>query len=73
MKPLCDTSIIHYIYCLQTGTYNLSDCVFGHYSKEKLKFVDFSCFAVYALSLHPNAQTFEIDGHAASVLYQYSV
>ena len=38
--------------------------------KEKLKFVDFSCFAVYALNLHPNAQTFEIDGRAASGLYQ---
>ena len=70
MRTLCDTSMIHCIRCLQTGTYNLPGCVCGHNHKGKLKFADFTCSAVYALTLHQNTQTFEIESRAASVLYQ---
>ena len=35
--------------------------------KKKLEFVNFCFLPVYASKLHPDATTFEINGHEASV------
>ena len=39
--------------------------------KKKVKFVNFAFLPVYAPKLHPDAPTFKINGHEASVWYQY--
>ena len=39
--------------------------------KQKFRFAIFACFPVYAPKLHPDAHTFEINGHEASMWYHY--
>ena len=46
----------------------MSGTVFDNNHKEqKLKFVDFVCFLVYAPLLNPDAPTFQINDHEAFV------
>ena len=69
MRPLSDPNMNIYILCEQTDPYNLSGNVFGYNRKEiiKLDFVDFSLHSDYAPKLRPDAPTFQINGHEASV------
>ena len=56
-----------YIWCEQIDRYNLFGNVFGYNREEKTQICRFLFAAVYAPKLHPNAPTFEINGHEASV------
>ena len=56
--------MMNYIVCEQIDPYDLSGNLFGYNHKEKNKFVDFRL-------LTQDALTFEINGHEASVWYQY--
>ena len=38
---------------------------------KNIKFVDFGPLLIYAPKLHPDALTFELNGHEAYVWYQY--
>ena len=68
MKPLCDTNMMNYISCEQIDPYNLSGNVFSYNRKEKKSNLSiFSCLLIYAPKLHPDALTFEQNGHEAYV------
>ena len=130
LTPLCNSSMMDYIWCEQINRYNLSGNVFGYSHEEKTQiyrflhaavyapkcpdfcnkwswchcvipiwwitygvnkstgitylvmYLDnreeknsnlsiFACLLVYAPKLHPAVSTIEINGHEASVLYQY--
>ena len=60
----------YYIYCEQMDPYTLSDNVFG-YNKKKSNLSIFACLLIYAPKLHSDALTLELNGHEASVWYQY--
>ena len=70
MGLLCDIVIMIYIEYEQMDPYNPSGNVFGYNSKENnwiLSFFFIQPGKVFA----PDAPTFEINGHGASVWYQY--
>ena len=59
---------MNHIYCEQIDPYNLPGNVFGYNHKEKKSNLSiFACLLIYAPKLHPDALTFELNGHEASV------
>ena len=71
MMPLCDTYITNYIYweIVFSKTHLVMYLVT---IVKKKNYCDFFLLSVYAPKLHPDAQTFEINDHEASVRYLYN-
>ena len=64
MRPLYEPNMINYPECKEMDLYNLSGNVFGYIHKDKTS--NLSIFACLPVNAH-QAQTFEINGHEASV------
>ena len=69
-RSLCDTNMTNYKMCEKIDPHNLSDSVFGYNHEAKVPLLSISALPLYNM-LHPDAPTFEINDHEASLWYQY--
>ena len=74
MRLLCNTNMMYYILCEQIYPSNLFGNVFSYIHKEKkLKFVDFCVLTILCAQVASRCHIFKINGHEASMQYQYNV